>query len=113
MIISNYAFGTITVGDSTYTKDIIIFPDRIYSPWWRKEGHMLQVEDLSEVMREVLQLLIIGTGYNSSMLVPDDVISFLGSKKIDVIVENTRSAVDIYNESAHEVPVAAALHLTC
>jgi hypothetical protein len=112
MVISDYAFGRIIVGDRTYTKDIIIFPDRIYSPWWRKEGHMLQVEDLSQVIHEALPLLIIGTGYNSSMLVPDDVISFLESQKIDVIVDNTRSAVDIYNETAHEAAVAA-LHLTC
>jgi hypothetical protein len=113
MIISDYAFGRITVGDSTYTKDIIIFPDRIYSPWWRKEGHRLQVEDLSEVIRESPPLLIIGTGHSSSMLVPDSVISFLGSRKIDVIVENTRSAIDIYNKTVHDVPAAVALHLTC
>ena len=113
MIISEYEFGSLTAGDSTYTKDIIIFPNRIYSPWWRKDGHMLQVEDLPEVLREALPLLIIGTGYNSLMLVPDDVISFLGSRKIDVIVENTRSATDIYNERSRIVPAAAALHLTC
>ncbi len=36
MKISDYSFGNITINGETYTKDVIIYPDRIFSLWWRK-----------------------------------------------------------------------------
>ena len=41
MRIDRYAFGNIVIDGKAYTKDVIIFPDRVYSPWWRKDGHFL------------------------------------------------------------------------
>jgi hypothetical protein len=66
MRITHYSFGRITVDDEIFTSDVVIYPDRINSSWWRKEGHLLQVADLKEIVKESVPFLIIGTGYFTS-----------------------------------------------
>ncbi len=60
-IIDSYQSGLIVVNGKNYTSDIIIFSDRV-KDWWRKTGHQLHPGDLSEVIAEKLEVLIVGTG---------------------------------------------------
>lgn len=113
MKITNYSFGNITIDGDTYTKDVIIFPDRVVSPWWRKEGHLLQKADLPEIINAKTSALIIGTGYYGAMQVPEKLLDDLRSKSIDVYVGKTVEAVRRYNEVAAKSRTIAALHLTC
>ncbi len=113
MKITDYFFGSITINGQTYTKDIIIYPDHVYSPWWRKEGHLLHTEDLSDIINARPSLLIIGTGYYGDMQVPEETFNYLKSKNIEVIVDKTQEAADRYNENTATKPVVAAFHLTC
>jgi hypothetical protein len=113
MHIDNYTFGNITVDGKSYSKDVIIFPDRVFSPWWRGEGHLLQTDDLVEVVKAGIPELVIGTGYYGTMQVPSDVMKFLASRGISASVEKTSSAVKIYNNISPKKAVIAALHLTC
>lgn len=113
MKITDYSFGHITIDGKTYAKDVIIYPDHVHSPWWRKEGHLLQTEDLSDIVKAKLPVLIVGTGYYGAMNVPNQILDYLKSNSIEVIVEKTREAVNRYNEYAAARPVVAAFHLTC
>ncbi|MFN3739445.1 MAG: Mth938-like domain-containing protein [Thermodesulfovibrionales bacterium] len=113
MIIEHYSFGRIIVNGKTYTQDLIIFPDRINPSWWRKEGHLLQIEDLEEVIREKPELLIIGTGYYGVLKVPEELSSTLSAKAIEVIIRKTAEAVEIYNKRGGTKKTVACLHLTC
>ncbi len=112
MLIESYSFGRITIEGITYTKDVIIFHDRVFSPWWRKEGHLLQKEDLDKVLKENPEILVIGQGNMGAMSVPRQLIDELTSKRIEVIAAKTGHAVDTYNKLS-EKNVIAALHLTC
>ena len=49
-MINSYSFGTITINNQKFTKDIIIYPDRITSNWRRKTGHFLTEDDISEII---------------------------------------------------------------
>ena len=50
MKIKSYEFGRIEIDGNVYTRDVIIYGNRINSSWWRKEGHYLQVEDIEEIL---------------------------------------------------------------
>jgi len=113
MIIEQYSFGNITVNGNSYTKDLIIFPDRVFSPWCRSGGHLLQIDDLVEVVKADISELIIGTGYYGTMKVPSEVIEYLNKQGITASIEKTSQAVDMYNRTISERAVIAALHLTC
>lgn len=113
MKIEHYSFGKITIDGKTYTSDVIIYPGRVDSSWWRKEGHYLQVVDLTDVINAKPEVLIIGTGYSGVMRVPKETISHLESKGIEVHVARSEKAVEMFNKLQKEKIVIAALHLTC
>lgn len=112
MRITAYSFGSITVDGKRYTKDIIILPDKVLSPWWRKEGHSLAPEDLEEVVASAPAFLVVGTGKLGVMDVPGETVSYLKEKGIELRVAKTAEAVGIFNSASGEKK-AAALHLTC
>jgi hypothetical protein len=113
MKIDHYSFGSIIINGKTYTSDVIIYPDSVDSSWWRKEGHYLQPVDLDKAVSAKPDLLIIGTGYSGVMVVPEETILFIKSKDIEVLVERTEKAAELYNTLSKDRQVVAALHLTC
>jgi hypothetical protein len=114
MKIEHYSFGNITIDGKTYTSDVIIYPGRIDSSWWRKEGHKLQIADLNDVINAKPEVLVVGTGYSGAMAVPKETISYLESKGMKVYVERTAKAVELFNELQKKGKIViAALHLTC
>ncbi|MEO0254757.1 MAG: MTH938/NDUFAF3 family protein [candidate division WOR-3 bacterium] len=114
MKIEKYDFGEIIINGKKYTRDLIIFPDKIKENWWRKEGHSLCIEDLKEVIEYKPEILIIGTGYSGVMEVKEEVIKELERNNIKVIIKKTKEAVNIFNEYMdRNKKVVCALHLTC
>lgn len=111
MRIEDYSFGKILIDGKVYTNDVIIFADRVLSPWWRKEGHLLQMEDLGDVVSANPEHLVIGKGFSGVMEVPEELIARLEGMGIKVSVARTTKAVDIFNSL--EGKKVAAFHLTC
>jgi hypothetical protein len=101
------------IGGKIYTSDLIVFPNRINSSWWRKTGHRLCLDDLSEVLEEKWEVLIVGTGYWGMMKVDKEVIDHANSTKCELIIEKTKKAVEKFNALAKEKKAVAAFHLTC
>ena len=112
MLIDRYSFGTIIINGKTYTKDVIIFSDRVLSPWSRKEGHLLQLEDLVEIIKEKPDVLVIGKGYSGVMDVPEELVKKLMSQGIQVIIQDSSEAVNTFN-NLNSNKIIAAIHVTC
>jgi hypothetical protein len=114
MKIDKYSFGSIAIDGREYKSDLIIYPDRVDDKWWRKEGHMLQMEDLSGVFAVKPEVLIVGQGLPGLMKVDTGVEEHCRAVGIELIVRPTAEAVDEYNRAANKKPLMiAALHLTC
>ncbi len=113
MHIDSYEFGRMTVDGEVYSSDLIILPDRIIGNWWRAQGHSLSTEDLKEVVRYPLHLLLLGTGMYGMMQVPETTVRELKEKGIETLILKTKEAYRIFNEQAGKGGVAAAFHLTC
>jgi len=112
-LIDSYSFGRIVIDGKTYTSDIILYPDKVDDSWWRKSGHLLQKEDLTDIVRHNPEVLIVGTGAHGLMKVLDETKQFLKSKQIKLIAEETREACETYNELKDKGKIVAAVHLTC
>ena len=112
-MIESYSFGKIVIDGKQYGTDVIIFPDHVKDGWRRKDGHMLRVEDLEDVLQAKPEVLVVGTGYFGSMKVPSEVREYLASMKIQLIAENTREAYKTLNQLALTKKTVAAFHLTC
>ncbi len=109
-MIEHYSFGEIVIDGEKYTSDVLLAGDTVCS-WWRKQGHVLNPEDLSLVIAEKPETLVVGTGANGVMRVPEKTVKFIEDHNITLIVEKTRKAVEIFNNLQGKK--AAVLHLTC
>src|SRR5215207_10006785 len=110
--LEDYSFGRIVVDGEEQTRDLIVLPHRVLTNWWRREGHSLALEDLTEVEDELPERLILGTGARGRLRPPRTVIEELERRGIDVEVLQTDDAVRRYGD-VDERRTAAALHLTC
>lgn len=111
--IDSYTFGRIVINGRTYTTDVIIYPKKVDATWWRKEGHLLQLVDVQEILQVKPELLIVGTGYAGVMKVPRETIERITEQGIEVNVALTSKAAQLYNELQGVRNAVAALHITC
>jgi hypothetical protein len=111
--IDSYNFGQIVINSRKYTSDVIIFPDRVQDEWWRDESHQLTLKDISVMISESPEILIVGTGASGLMRVLPEVEREVEARNIQLIVQLTGEACEIYNQLSRTQRVVAALHLTC
>jgi hypothetical protein len=107
-----YSFGCVTIDGREETRDVIVLPERVVRGWWRKDGHGLVLEDLDEVLDELPERLLVGTGAYGRMRPDPDTLATLRARGIEVEVLPTAEAVERYAQLDPR-KTAAALHLTC
>lgn len=110
--IEGYSFGRILVDGEELTADVILLPSRILPNWRRRDGHALVLEDLQDVLDELPERLIVGTGADGRMRPDDSMIDELAARGIEVETMPTADAVDRFTRLDSR-RTAAALHLTC
>jgi hypothetical protein len=110
--IKSYDFGRVTIDGRQETRDVIVLPGRVVRGWWRKEGHGLVLEDLDEVLDELPERLLVGTGAYGQLQPDPGALEALRARGVDVEVLPTAEAVERYGQLDPR-RTAAALHLTC
>jgi hypothetical protein len=113
MHIERYEFGYMVIDGREFRTDLLIWPGRIKSDWWRLEGHLLQLEDVAEALAADPQVLVVGTGTPGHLRVDPALESYLKDRGIDLVSRPTREVVPVINDLAGRRRLAAALHLTC
>jgi hypothetical protein len=110
--LERYRFGRLTINGREHTRDVIVLPRRVVENWWRRDGHSLCIEDLEEVLGELPERLIIGSGAYGRLKPDAGALEALKKRGISVEIHDTAEAVLRYDE-LDERRTAAALHLTC
>jgi hypothetical protein len=110
--IEGYRFGRVLVNGREETRDVIVLPGRVVRNWWRKDGHSLVRQDLEDVLDELPERLIVGTGASGEMRPDPATVEELRGRGVEVEVLRTDQAVARYGE-LDPAQTAAALHLTC
>ena len=114
MHIDSYQFGQIVIDGTSYNRDCVILGDCVEASWWRKQGHLLAVEDLQPVLAAIPSVLVVGCGTSGMMKISEETRQVLQQQNIELIALKTDEAVETFNELAEKGrDVAAALHLTC
>ena len=76
-MIDSYQFGKIVIDGQEYENDIMIHPDGRIEKWWRKEGHIVALDDLQTLLNDSPEIMIIGAGCPGMMALPGNIITFL------------------------------------
>jgi hypothetical protein len=113
MHIDRYEFGLIIIDGQTFRNDVLIWPGRIKGDWWRREGHLLQLEDVAEALAADPQVLVVGQGEPGKMQVDLELAAYLQDRGVELLAYPTREACRVINDLMVKRRLAAALHLTC
>jgi hypothetical protein len=113
MHIDRYEFGLIVIDGETFKNDVLICPGHIKSDWWRREGHLLQLDDVAEALAANPQVLVVGMGEPGKMQVDPALAAHLKGRGVDLLAFPTKEACRVINELSPKRRLAAALHLTC
>ncbi|WP_457591604.1 Mth938-like domain-containing protein [Geoglobus sp.] len=113
-IVEEYEFGRIVIAGREYREDVVVHEGGVEEGWWRKEGHRVSVEDLEKILHLNPEVVVFGTGAHGRMRVDESVREFLKSRGIDVIEDDSFSAVKIFESLLRSGKKAVlAIHLTC
>ena len=113
MHIDRYEFGLIVIEGQTFKNDVLIWPGRVKSDWWRKEAHLLQLDDVTEALAANPQVLVVGKGEPGKMQVDPALTVYLQDRGVELMAYPTREACRVINDLRGKRRLAAALHLTC
>jgi hypothetical protein len=113
-MIEQYSFGRMVISGRAYNADLKIINGRVVADWWRKAGHLVEKDDVTDILAAKPQYLIIGKGKPGLMRVSGQLAAELQDLGIELVVEPTASAVESFNRMvAAGRQVAAAFHLSC
>ncbi len=113
-MILQYKGNCISKNSSLLFRDLKVIGEKIVENWWRKEGHRIDPEDVTDILNASPEVLVVGTGYAGFMEVPNALRLVLKRKNIQLIAEKTPEAVRTFNQlHSRSKRVAAAFHLTC
>ncbi len=115
MHIDQYTFGTLVVDGHEIHTDVLITPARVQEHWWRREGHVLHLEDLGPLLEAHPERIVIGTGGYGRMQPAAGLVPELAARGVTVELLATAGAVERINELLRldAAGWAGALHLTC
>ena len=114
MRVEDYRFGHIRINGQTYRNDVKIIQDAVKPEWWRKNGHLVRRQDLSDILAAEPEILVIGKGASGQMALDKGLAEELEKEGIRLIAAPTAEAVSEFNRlSGENRRVAAGFHLTC
>jgi len=114
IMIEKYTSGLIVVNNKTYHQDLKIIQGQVVDNWWRKTGHLVDVNDMKDVLDASPDIVVIGTGYAENMRVSEDLTSETRHRDIKLVAEDTYKAVQTFNELFSKGKnVSGVFHLTC
>ncbi len=113
MKIEKYSFGKMVIKGETYTSDLMIIGNRIYSNWRRKAGHFLDENDIQEILEYPMSSLFIGTGAFGRMKIDPKLINLLEKLGLSCLYSGkTDDAVIEFNKNNNSNK-CGLFHLTC
>lgn len=113
-MIETYSFGNIRINGKSYSSDVKIIGEKVVSNWWRKTGHVVDVDDVTDILNSDVEILVVGMGQPGLMKVSPALKSELKNRGIELIEKPTAEAYVEFNRlHAKGKKVAGAFHLTC
>ena len=114
MEIQSYHFGHIQIDGKAYRDDVKLVGDKVVPSWWRSRGHLVEPNDVKDLLSADAEVCIFGTGAYGAMRVSEAVKSAFEARGVKVLAERTESACNTYNRLTKQgKKIVAGFHLSC
>ena len=88
-----FSFGRIIVDGQICNNDIKIINAKLVADWWRKSGHIVEIEDVQDIIDSDSTILVIGKGQPGYTRVSESLQEHLEKNDIELIVEQTTESM--------------------
>lgn len=112
------SFGSITVGDHTYDRDLLIRSDGHIEKRKKKlskqvygTSHTLSIQEAEFIYEEGVPKIIIGCGQYGELHLSTEATKMFREKKVSLILADTPHAIQAYNDCTE--PCIGLFHITC
>jgi hypothetical protein len=120
-MIEEYKFGSITINGKTYNYDVEVRWTGEVLKWWRKEGHVFDIDDVKRAVEQNPETIILGTGAYGVCEATSKCQEYIRERGIELIIDKTEEAVKTFNiileeseeEEGKQKKVIGLFHLTC
>ncbi|MCP4746594.1 MAG: hypothetical protein GY874_10720 [Desulfobacteraceae bacterium] len=114
-MIQKCSFGKMTINGRKYGSDLKIQPNgKIIDTWWRDKGHLIEYNDISDLIAGQPDIIVAGTGVFGMMKICEELKERLSRDGIQLVAKKTKQAAATFNELlGQNKKVAACFHLTC
>jgi len=120
-MIEEYKFGSITIDGKKYNHDVEIRWSGEVLEWWRKESHVIDIEDIQRAFEQKPEIIIFGTGAYGVAKITERAKRAIEEKGVQLIIDRTGEAVKTFNtickesekETGKQKRVIGLFHLTC
>lgn len=120
-MIEEYHFGSITIDGKTYNHDVEVRWTSEVLKWWRKESHVIGVEDVKRAVEQNPDTVVVGTGESGIAKIMEEAKKFIQEKGIKLVIDKTEEATKTFNIINEESEVGEGeqnrviglFHLTC
>jgi hypothetical protein len=110
-------WGEITVEGMRKFKDAKVFPDTVEEWDWDETGTRhspgIQPADVEELVEAGAEVIVLSRGMEMRLAVMSETLEYLESRGIEVVVAETKAAVDVYHQLSASKPTGALIHSTC
>lgn len=105
-------WGEVKIDGKSYFSDMYVYWDGRTEA--RKKGHLFDIDEFVKLLQKDPGIIVIGTGHNGVVKVPDEVLQMAENKKIELFMEKTPQAAEVFNAFVKEGKrVIAVIHTTC
>ncbi|GAA1528583.1 hypothetical protein GCM10009827_052260 [Dactylosporangium maewongense] len=115
--IVDVSWGRIEVEEVGVVKDLKVWPGGGRAWDWGETGTRhspgVQVADVEELLEHGATVVVLSLGMDEQLGVPDATVDALEARGIEVHVEETREAIDVYNSLVGSAAVGGLFHSTC
>ena len=109
-----FSFGRIVVDGQICNNDIKIVNGKLVADWWRKSGHIVEIEDVQDIIDSDSTILVIGKGQPGYMRITQSLQEHLEKNDIELIVEKTSTAIQTFSRLMLEgKQVSGGFHVGC
>ncbi len=113
-MISSFSFGRIVVNSQTYNNDIKIVSGNLVPDWWRRSGHLVEIEDIQDILDSSTDIIVIGKGQPGYMNTSDRLRQYLQQNHFRLIEEPTSDAIQTFTLLTSEGKrVSGGFHVGC
>lgn len=113
-MIEHFEFGKMIIKGQVFNSDLKIINGKVVDNWWRKQGHLVVLEDVEEILASQPEIIVIGQGSPGLLKVDSGLKALFRRRGIKLIEEPTPKAMLTFNQLVKaRCKVDAGFHLTC